>query len=73
MNYVNISTQAFFDRKFHGNGLNQINKINVIVSFTFTNPIPYFNTPFPDLFAVTTCHRKTRPYLVNCKQTDIRM
>ena len=31
------------------------------------------NTPFPNLYAVTTCHMKTRPYLVNYKQTDIRM
>ena len=30
-------------------------------------------TPFPNLFAVTTCHMKARPYLVNCKQTDVRM
>ena len=31
------------------------------------------NTPFLNLFAVTTCHMKTGPYLVNRKQTDIRM
>ena len=30
------------------------------------------NRPFPNLFAVTTCYMKARPYLVNCKQTDIR-
>ena len=29
------------------------------------------NTPFPNLFAAVTCHMKTRPNLVNCKQTDI--
>ena len=29
------------------------------------------NTPFPNLFAVTTCHMETKPYLVNCKQTNI--
>ena len=33
----------------------------------------WMNTPFSNLFAVTTCHMKTRPYLVNCEQTDIRM
>ena len=26
-------------------------------------------TLFPNLFAVATCYMKTRPYLVNCKQT----
>ena len=31
------------------------------------------NTPFPNLFAATTCHMKTKPYLVNGKQTDICM
>ena len=36
--------------------------------------VDYFHdTTFPNLFAVTTCHMKTRPYIVNCKQTDIRM
>ena len=29
------------------------------------------NTPFSNLFAVTTCHMKTRSYLVNCKKTPI--
>ena len=28
------------------------------------------NTPFPNLFPVSTCNMKTRAYLVNCKQTD---
>ena len=31
------------------------------------------NTSFPNLFAVTTCHMKMKSYLVNCKQTGIRM
>ena len=31
------------------------------------------NTPSLNIFAVTTCHMKTRSYLVNCKQTDIHM
>ena len=31
------------------------------------------NTPFPNLFAVTTYYMKTRQYSANCKQIDIRM
>ena len=29
----------------------------------------FLNTPFPNLFVVTTWYMKTRPYLANCKQT----
>ena len=31
----------------------------------------YNNTLFPNLFPVNTCNMKMRPYLVNCKQTDL--
>ena len=34
----------------------------------------FFNEyTFPEFIAVTKCYMKTRLYLVNCKQTDVRM
>ena len=51
---------------FHSNIGMSLQKGGDTATFTVDRLIP-INTPFPNLFAFTVSHKKTRSYLVNCK------
>ena len=43
----------------------------LILTFTFSNKSVTLNTPFPNSFAVTTCHMKTRPKYIKTKYSKL--